>query len=78
MEQKKKKLYWKVPAEILGLYLILALIAFCGFVALDGNVHSALRALAAIGAAVAAIGTFIYIFYDICGRLPFSKCFKSI
>ena len=76
MEPKKKKLYWKVPAEILGLYLVLALIAFCGFVALDGSIHTNLRALAASGAVIAAIGAFLYIFYDICGRLPFSNCFK--
>lgn len=73
MEPKKKKLYWKVPAEILGLYLALALIAFCGFVAVFSDAHFVLRALAAFGAAAAVIGAFIYIFYDICGRLPFKS-----
>ena len=76
MEKGKRK-YWKVPAEIAGLYLALAIMVYCGIIVLGGSVSSILRDLAIAAIVAIASGIFLYMFYDICGRLPFTKSPKK-
>ena len=73
----QKKKYWKVPVEILGTYLVIALMAYCAIIIFDNNVSTAFRALAAAGIIISLICGAGYIFYDITGRIPFSKIFRK-
>ena len=73
----QKKKYWKVPVEILGTYLVIALMAYCAIIIFDNNVDTTFRVIAIVGLCILLLCGFVYIFYDITGRIPFSKIFRK-
>lgn len=69
MNKDKKAPLWKVPAEIAGTYLVVALVALYGIIILSSNeMINIVLSLVAICLILAAGG--LYIYYDVTGNNP--------